>query len=63
MRAGAPTRHVALLDKADRLQHIAIVDQGRLERSNGTLRDTGTWDEPYAMDAYGNLFIGVAPRS
>lgn len=60
MRAGAPTRHVALLDKADRLQHMAVVDQGRLKRSNGTLCDTGTWDEPYAMGLYGNLFIGVA---
>ncbi len=55
---GAIKKHVAFLKKADRLQWMAMVSHGKLIKSNGAAWDTGGWDTPYAMDEYGNMFIG-----
>jgi len=40
------------------LQYMAMVVGGKLVKSTGAFWDTGTWDTAYAMDEYGNLFIG-----
>lgn len=55
---GTMKRHVLFLKKSERLAFMAIVQNGKLCKSDGTFWDTGAWDEPFAMDEYGNLFIG-----
>jgi hypothetical protein len=49
--------HVCFLRKADRLQHMALVENGRLMTPDGRPWDTGGNQMLYAMDEYGNLFI------
>ncbi len=58
MRAGGAGNEVLFFDKRERLEHMLIVNNGRLEWA----RDGSTFVTPpgqpfmYAMDAYGNLF-------
>lgn len=59
-KQGRMARHVAFLKKADRINYMAIVQAGKLVKNNGTNWNTGAWDLPYAMDEYGNVFIGEA---
>lgn len=49
--------HVRFLRKADRLAHIATVENGRLVKSDGQAWDTGGQQYLYAMDEYANLFV------
>jgi hypothetical protein len=37
---------------------MAMVVGGKLVKSTGAFWDTGGWDTAYAMDEYGNIFIG-----
>lgn len=58
-------RHVVFLKKAERIQYLANpvprgLGQGALLcKNDGTPWDTGTWEQPFAMDLYGNLFVGT----
>lgn len=56
---GTLARHVLFLKKSDRMSQMAIPNaQGKLAKVDGSLWDLGGWDTAYAMDEYGNLFIG-----
>src|SRR5262249_33481218 len=53
--------HVNFLKKSQRIHYLAIPDPttGLLLKTDGTPWNTGILPEPWVMDEYGNLFIGL----